>query len=80
MRQEIEAAVKAHGWTDKMLNNIPQVDSLLRETNRLYPNGVGTYESQGNRVIIVILAANNLNWVTFSNGSENRHGQALRVP
>lgn len=41
MREEIRHAVNEHGWTDKMLNNMPLVDSFLRETNRLYPNGVG---------------------------------------
>ncbi|KAH8723056.1 cytochrome P450 [Phaeosphaeriaceae sp. PMI808] len=42
MRDEIRKAVDEHGWTDKMLNSIPHVDSFLRETNRLYPNGVIT--------------------------------------
>ncbi|KAI1934180.1 hypothetical protein LOZ65_000093 [Ophidiomyces ophidiicola] len=42
MREEIQSAVTEHGWTDKMLNNIPLVDSFLRETNRLHPNGVIT--------------------------------------
>jgi cytochrome P450 len=41
MRDEVRRAVNEHGWTDKMLNSIPYVDSFLRETNRLYPNGVG---------------------------------------
>lgn len=41
MREEIRQAVEEHGWTDKMLNNIPKVDSFLRETNRLHPSGVG---------------------------------------
>ncbi|RHZ55558.1 cytochrome P450 [Aspergillus thermomutatus] len=42
MREEIRSAIAEHGWTDKMLNNIPLVDSFLRETNRLYPNGAVT--------------------------------------
>ncbi|KAL6834289.1 cytochrome P450 [Trichoderma sp. SZMC 28015] len=42
MRAEIRTAVTEYGWTDKMLNNIPKVDSFLRETNRLHPNGVIT--------------------------------------
>ncbi|KAJ5427436.1 hypothetical protein N7491_007878 [Penicillium cf. griseofulvum] len=42
MRKEVQSAVQEHGWTDKMLNNIPLVDSFLRETNRLHPNGVVT--------------------------------------
>ena len=41
MRDEVREAVEEHGWTDKMLNSIPHVDSFLRETNRLFPNGVG---------------------------------------
>jgi cytochrome P450 len=47
MREEIRSAIAEHGWTDKMLNNIPLVDSFLRETNRLYPNGAGMYTYQG---------------------------------
>ncbi|PGH15382.1 hypothetical protein AJ80_05566 [Polytolypa hystricis UAMH7299] len=42
MREEVRNSISEHGWTDKMLNNIPSVDSFLRETNRLYPNGVIT--------------------------------------
>jgi cytochrome P450 len=42
MREEIRNAVDTHGWTDKALINMPLVDSFLRETNRLYPNGAGT--------------------------------------
>lgn len=48
MREEIRASVAEHGWTDKMLNNIPKVDSFLRETNRLYPNGVSESLSRSN--------------------------------
>ena len=45
MRGEIQKASNEHGWTDKMLNSIPYVDSFLRETNRLHPNGVGRLQN-----------------------------------
>lgn len=72
MRQEIKASVEAHGWTDKMLNNIPLVDSFLRETNRLHPNGVSMYKSRLIRGADRLLIRD-----VTSNGRQNCYGEAL---
>jgi hypothetical protein len=72
MRKEIQESVAAHGWTDKMLNNIPMVDSFLRETNRLHPNGVGKYQSRMIKDTDTLL----IRGIT-SNGRENGDGEAL---
>jgi cytochrome P450 len=42
MRDEAEAAVKEHGWTEKMLASLHLQDSFIREVNRLLPTGAIT--------------------------------------
>ncbi|MCJ1401069.1 hypothetical protein MMC11_004281 [Xylographa trunciseda] len=37
--EEAETAIAKHGWSDKALNNMPLLDSYIRETNRVYPTG-----------------------------------------
>ncbi|RYP49413.1 hypothetical protein DL768_004886 [Monosporascus sp. mg162] len=37
LREEAQAAVEKHGWTDAIFNELPKIDSFIRETNRLYP-------------------------------------------
>ncbi len=42
---EIDKAVSTHGWSEKSLNNMPLLDSYIREINRLYPTGSGSSPS-----------------------------------
>lgn len=35
--EEARAAVASHGWGDAMLNQMPLMDSFIREVHRLYP-------------------------------------------
>ncbi|KAJ8069764.1 hypothetical protein OCU04_000183 [Sclerotinia nivalis] len=39
LREEAEGAVRQHGWSEKMLNDLLLLDSFIREVNRLYPTG-----------------------------------------
>ncbi|KAJ6483217.1 cytochrome P450 [Mycena sanguinolenta] len=39
MREEAERVVKEEGWTKAALNNMVKIDSFLRESQRLSPNG-----------------------------------------
>ena len=39
LRSEAQAAVSAHGWTDRALNSMVLADSFIRELGRLYPTG-----------------------------------------
>ena len=43
LREEATAAVEKHGWSEKMLNSLKLQDSFIREVNRLYPTGSGTF-------------------------------------
>ncbi|KAK7746484.1 hypothetical protein SLS53_002443 [Cytospora paraplurivora] len=36
---EAHQAISTYGWTDKALNNMPLLDSFIREVNRVYPLG-----------------------------------------
>ena len=37
LREEANAAIRSHGWSDAMLNHMPLMDSFIREVQRLYP-------------------------------------------
>ena len=37
MRKEVEAAVAKHGWSERIINDLPLQDSFIREVNRFYP-------------------------------------------
>ncbi|CAJ2504433.1 Uu.00g118270.m01.CDS01 [Anthostomella pinea] len=37
LREEARAAVEKYGWEDPILNELPKLDSFIRETHRLYP-------------------------------------------
>ena len=37
LREEVDAAIRSHGWSDAMLNHMPLMDSFIREVQRLYP-------------------------------------------
>ncbi|MCJ1352291.1 MAG: hypothetical protein MMC33_002275 [Icmadophila ericetorum] len=37
MRKEVEDAVAKHGWSEKIINDLPLQDSFIREVNRFYP-------------------------------------------
>ncbi|KAJ7237055.1 cytochrome P450 [Mycena haematopus] len=39
MREEAERVIKEEGWTKAALNNMVKIDSFLRESQRLNPNG-----------------------------------------
>jgi aspirochlorine biosynthesis cytochrome P450 monooxygenase len=39
MRAEVRKSVDEFGWTDKALSSMKLVDSFIKETNRMYPNG-----------------------------------------
>jgi hypothetical protein len=56
VREEAEKAVALYGWSEKMLGNLLLQDSFIREVNRLFPTGSGTY------------AAPNTNTLTSSTG------------
>ena len=43
LREEASNALKAHGWSEKTLDSLYLQDSFIREVNRLYPTGSGTY-------------------------------------
>jgi cytochrome P450 len=43
IREEAEKAVAQYGWGEKLLGNLPFQDSFIREVNRLFPTGSGTY-------------------------------------
>lgn len=36
LRDEAKAAVDKHGWTDPILNEMPKMDSFIRETHRMH--------------------------------------------
>jgi cytochrome P450 len=38
LRSEAQAAVSKHGWQDAILNELPKMDSFIRETHRLRPS------------------------------------------
>jgi cytochrome P450 len=37
LHEEAKAAVESHGWSDAMLNNMPLMDSFIREVHRVCP-------------------------------------------
>lgn len=37
MRKEVEDAVAKHGWSERIINDLPLQDSFIREVNRFYP-------------------------------------------
>ncbi|KAH8197401.1 hypothetical protein TruAng_008424 [Truncatella angustata] len=37
LREEAQAAVEKHGWTNAIFNELPKLDSFIRETHRLHP-------------------------------------------
>ncbi|MCJ1380212.1 hypothetical protein MMC17_003315 [Xylographa soralifera] len=37
LRQEAEHAIAKHGWSEKIINDLPLQDSFIREVNRLHP-------------------------------------------
>ncbi|PVI02660.1 cytochrome P450 [Periconia macrospinosa] len=37
LREEVNAAIESQGWSDAMLNQMPLMDSFIREVQRLYP-------------------------------------------
>ncbi|PVI02659.1 cytochrome P450 [Periconia macrospinosa] len=37
LREEVRIAVEKHGWDDRVLNELPIMDSFIREVNRLHP-------------------------------------------
>ena len=37
LREEVDAAIRSHGWSDAMLNHMPLMDSFIREVQQLYP-------------------------------------------
>ncbi|KAF2687355.1 cytochrome P450 [Lentithecium fluviatile CBS 122367] len=37
LREEARSAVEKHGWNDGMLNELPIMDSFIREIHRVYP-------------------------------------------
>ena len=39
LRSESAEVVSRYGWSDQALNNMPLLDSFIREINRLYPTG-----------------------------------------
>ena len=41
LRSESAEVVSRYGWSDQALNNMPLLDSFIREINRLYPTGSG---------------------------------------
>ena len=45
LRAEAEEAISSKGWSDKALKDMPLQDSFIREINRVYPTGAGSYET-----------------------------------
>jgi len=41
LRQEVEAAVAEEGWTKAGMDKMRMIDSFLRETQRVDPDGLG---------------------------------------
>ncbi|KAI4858860.1 cytochrome P450 [Hypoxylon rubiginosum] len=37
LREEAQAAINKHGWNDPIFNELPKLDSFIRETHRLHP-------------------------------------------
>jgi cytochrome P450 len=37
LREEARAAIDKHGWMDPIFNELPMMDSFIRETHRLHP-------------------------------------------
>jgi hypothetical protein len=37
LRKEAHAAISKHGWNDPIFNELPMMDSFIRETHRMYP-------------------------------------------
>lgn len=43
LREEAQAAINKHGWNDPIFNELPKLDSFIRETHRLHPAFSRTY-------------------------------------
>lgn len=43
LREEAQAAIDRHGWADAIFNELPKLDSFIRETHRLHPVFSRTY-------------------------------------
>ena len=41
LRQEVEAVVAEEGWTKAGIDKMRKIDSFLRETQRIDPDGLG---------------------------------------
>ncbi|KAI0886467.1 putative cytochrome P450 [Annulohypoxylon maeteangense] len=70
LRAEAEAALRPHGYTDKALDNMPLMDSFIRELNRVYPTGAVTCA----RTVM------NPGGFRFHDGLHLRQGTKIAVP
>lgn len=52
LRLEARSAVENHGWSEKMLSNLPMQDSFIREVNRLYPTGSSAYSHTNGKFML----------------------------
>ncbi|KAJ7480630.1 cytochrome P450, partial [Mycena latifolia] len=69
LREEVERVVRAEGWTKAALNNMFKIDSVLRESQRLYGNGPVTMARK-------VVAKDGFR---FSNGTVLPYGSFLSV-
>lgn len=43
VKDEVERSHAEYGWSERMINALSLLDSFIRETNRLFPTGSGTF-------------------------------------
>ncbi|KAJ7333990.1 cytochrome P450 [Mycena albidolilacea] len=70
MREEAERVVREEGWTKAALNNMPKIDSFLRESQRLNPGGSLVMQR---RVV-------SKDGFRFSDGTVLPHGAFMSIP
>jgi hypothetical protein len=86
MREEAERLVREEGWTKAALNNMPKIDSFLRESQRLNPGGSCMYPIHSvcagadPHTVVMQRRVVSKDGFRFSDGTVLPHGAFMSIP